>query len=380
MLFVDDESSILSSINRSLHAWAAGASIEIRTANSAIEALAFLEGSAGQVVVIVSDLRMPVMLGSDFLLKVKDLYPWILTILLTGFSEVDELMKAVRAGIYSFILKPWDTDYLIAELEKCLEAQRLRADVVARAKTVEEELRWAGEMQRAFLKPSLEPPEGLSFETSYEPLAGMYCGGDYYDMIALGKGRYLSLLGDVAGHGIRAAFITGILKAVIYPEYIKALAGHTFKPSAFLAWLNGRMNFELRRTSDIIITFLAVLIDVGASTLTYANAGHCHPLLSSAAGVKELDVSGPSLGYSGAAEYEAVEEAFLPGDRLFAYTDGLVELSAPEGGCEDINLLAILATVPDGPDFNRRVLDAVLATSRSKAFSDDITIVTTRMV
>lgn len=288
VLFVDDEANILASLRRSLHPWAARRSVGIRTADSAIEALAFLESSAGKVVVIVSDLRMPVMLGSDFLLKVKELYPWILTILLTGFSEVQELMKAIRAGIYSYILKPWDTDYLVVELDKCLEAQSLRAEAEARSRAVEEELRWAGEMQRAMLRPSLESPEGVGFETSYEPLSGMYCGGDYYDLIELGPGRYLLLIGDVAGHGIRAAFITGILKAVIYPEYIRAIAGRTFMPSAFLSWLNQRMNFELRRTADIIVTFFAGLIDVEAGTLRYANAGHCRPLLLSGGKAREL--------------------------------------------------------------------------------------------
>lgn len=320
------------------------------------------------------------MLGSDFLLKVKDLYPWILTILLTGFSEVQELMKAVRAGIYSYILKPWDQDYLVAELDKCLEAQRFRADAAARAKTVEEELRWAGEMQRAFLKPSLDHPEGVSFETSYEPLPGMYCGGDYYDMIDMGKGRYVLLVGDVAGHGIRAAFITGILKAVIYPEYMRAVAGRNFMPGAFLAWLNERMNFELRRTADIIITFFVGLIDPQAGTLTYVNAGHCHPLLVSGGGVKELQVSGPSLGYADSVEYQVSVEELRKGDLLFAYSDGLVELAGPDGSCENVDVARIVKTTADGPDFNKRVIEAVMASSQTKVFSDDVTIVTTRIL
>ena len=353
VLFVDDEANILASLRRSLHPWAARRSVSIRTADSAIEALAFLEASAGRVVVIVSDLRMPVMLGSDFLLKVKELYPWILTILLTGFSEVQELMKAIRAGIYSYILKPWDTDYLVVELDKCLEAQRLRTEAQARARTVEEELRWAGEMQRAMLRPSLESPEGVGFETSYEPLSGMYCGGDYYDLIELGPGRYLFLIGDVAGHGIRAAFITGILKAVIYPEYVKAVAGRAFLPSAFLSWLNQRMNFELRRTADIIITFFVGLIDIEAGTLRYANAGHCHPLLVSGGKARELQASGPGLGYSGEVEYPEAVEPLVKGDLLFAYTDGLVEIGAADGACEEIDIASIVSGLEEGPDFKQ---------------------------
>jgi sigma-B regulation protein RsbU (phosphoserine phosphatase) len=140
------------------------------------------------------------------------------------------------------------------------------------------------------------------------------------------------------------------------------------------------MNFELRRTADIIITFFVGLIDPQAGTLTYVNAGHCHPLLSSGGAIRELLVSGPSLGYADSVEYQVGVEELRKGDLLFTYSDGLVELAGADGSCENVDVDQVLRDTADGPDFNRRVINAVLASSASKAFSDDVTIVTARIL
>jgi len=282
ILCVDDEPSILSALKRGLHGWDEARGVEIRTATSAREGLSLLEAEASHFSVIVSDLKMPGMLGSDFLLEVKALYPWIVTVLLTGFSEMQEFMKAVRAGIYSCILKPWEPDYLKAELGKALDAGRLRAEAEERARTIDEELRWAGEMQRALLKPADIASSRVEFRETYRPVPGLYRGGDYYDFIDMGEERFLLLLlllllGDVAGHGLRAALVTGILKAVIYPEYLRVVGKRNLSPAGFLSWLNERMNFELRRSTGLLSTFLALLLDAREGRLRYANAGHCRP-------------------------------------------------------------------------------------------------------
>jgi phosphoserine phosphatase RsbU/P len=379
ILFVDDEANILSALKRELHDWSRERSLDIRTAPSAREGLNFLVQAAPRVAVIVSDLKMPEMLGSDFLLEVKDRYPSIITILLTGFSEPQELMKAIKAGIFSYILKPWEPEYLKTELDKALETRRMRAEAQARAKAVEEELKWAGEMQRSFLKPTLVSSEGVEFRTSYRPLTGLYCGGDYYDVISMGTGRFLVLLGDVAGHGVKAAFVTGILKAIIYPEYLAQTGGKAFSPAGFLSWLNDRMNFELRKNSGMIITFFAGLIDLRAMTLTYANAGQNHPYIISGTKLRELPVSGSGLGYASSVQYADRSEELKAGDILVAYTDGLVEARDAEGACKEITAWDVLVAVPYGPDFHKRIIESALAASGQSDFADDVTILTARI-
>ena len=221
---------------------------------------------------------------------------------------------------------------------------------------------------------------GIELRVSYQPVPGLYCGGDYYDVVNLPGDRYLILLGDVAGHGVKAAFITGILKAVIYPEYIRTVGNRPFSPAAFLGWLNERMTFELRQTSDLLISFFAAVLDRQALTLTYANAGQDHPFIISGGNPRELTVSGSALGVAKTVNYAEQIERLKVGDLVFAYTDGLVEAGASANGARDSGIAGILATIPMSQGYHKAVLEAALAASGSTGFDDDVTILTAKLI
>lgn len=375
ILLVDDEQNILNALRRELEDWAEERGLGFLTALSARKGLEILAERPGAVPLVVSDLRMPEMKGSDFLLEAKRRFPDIVAILLTGFSEAEEIVKAVQAGIFSFMLKPWESAYLLAELTKAYDYAELRRKEAEYAKRVAEELRWAGEMQRALLKPNLPRSDGLEFRASYRPVAGLYCGGDYYDVIFLGSDRYLLLIGDVAGHGVKAAFVTGILKAVIYSEYVRDRIGRDFSPGAFLSWLNERMGFEFRNASDMLITFFAGVIDRRNSLLIYANAGHNHPFLVRSGKATELPVSGSALGFAQTSNYPEQRLPLLPGDLLNLYTDGLVEKGGREAA-DPLKLGPLLEGLDYGSDYHRRILEAGLGAMGIGDFADDVTLLT----
>jgi sigma-B regulation protein RsbU (phosphoserine phosphatase) len=188
------------------------------------------------------------------------------------------------------------------------------------------------------------------------------------------------LLGDVAGHGVKAAFITGILKAIIYPEYIRTVGTRPFSPGAFLGWLNERMKFELRQTSDLLISFFAGVLDRQALTLTYANAGQDHPFILSESHLRELKMSGPALGVTRTAKYAEQTERLSIGDMIFAYTDGLVEAGSTVQGARHSPIAGILATIPQSQGYHKAVLEAALAASGSASFDDDVTILTAKLI
>ena len=379
ILLVDDEPNIISALRRELEDWAEARAIELIPAFSAKQGLEILETRAEDTAIVVSDLKMPEMKGSDFLLEVKGKYPRIVSILLSGYSETEEVIKAISAGIFSFILKPWNSDYLLAEIRKAYdhgEAIRGREQYL---KIVEEELKWAGEMQKAILKPNLPRSDGVEFKVSYRPVADLYCGGDYYDVVFLGADRYLLLIGDVAGHGVKAAFVTGILKAVIYPEYIRTVVGKDFSPGAFLSWLNERMSFEFRSTSSMIITFFAGVLDLKAMIFKYANAGHNHPFLIRNGIPLELPVSGSGIGFASSVSYSEQRLSVLSNDLLLLYTDGLVEVDCASGKPQ-VKLDAILESLQYGNDYHRRLMEESLSAAAAHEFTDDVTLVSSRLL
>ncbi len=112
ILFVDDEERVLRSLNSLFRR-----EYNVITASNGFEALRIL--SRQSVNVIVSDQRMPQMLGNELLAEVKRLYPNIMRLLLTGYMDKEAIVKTINEGeIYRFINKPWqvtDIKRIVAE-------------------------------------------------------------------------------------------------------------------------------------------------------------------------------------------------------------------------------------------------------------------------
>ncbi|MBI1907584.1 MAG: EAL domain-containing protein [Rhodocyclales bacterium] len=113
LLLVDDEPDILTALRRLFRR----SGYHILTATSAADALELL--ALNDVQVIVSDQRMPVMSGSEFLGRVRALYPDTVRLVLSGYSDMNALMSAVNRGaIYRFISKPWDDEDLRQQIRE----------------------------------------------------------------------------------------------------------------------------------------------------------------------------------------------------------------------------------------------------------------------
>lgn len=378
VLLVDDDEHILSALKRELGDWSKERYLEIMTTTSAKEGLEMLQRCGSDTVIVLSDLRMPEMKGSDFLLEVSTRHPAIVSVLLTGYSDTCEIAKSVKAGIFSYMVKPWESDYLITEITKAYEYGELKREGESYLKTIEEELRWAGELQKAILRPNLPRCEGMEFRVSYRPVPGLYCGGDYYDVVCLGEDRYLLLVGDVEGHGVKAAFVTGILKAIIYPEYISGRIRKAFSPGDFLDWLDERMSPELKR-GDMAITFFAGVIDLRAYIFLYANADHCHPFIIHDDKPSELLVTGSAIGSGEHKKHTERSVRIGKGDIIDIFTDGLVE-AARSQGTPPVKLENVLNRIKYGDDYHRNILEAALAVAGSKDFADAVTILTARIL
>jgi putative nucleotidyltransferase with HDIG domain len=123
LLFVDDESSILSSLKRLFRPQG----YKILTAGSGTEGLAVLEKES--VDLVVSDMRMPEMDGAQFLEQVRGRWPNTLRILLTGYADVSSTVAAINRGeIYRYISKPWDDNEIVLTVRDALQRKRLESE------------------------------------------------------------------------------------------------------------------------------------------------------------------------------------------------------------------------------------------------------------
>jgi response regulator RpfG family c-di-GMP phosphodiesterase len=123
VLCVDDEPNILSALRRLFR----GAGLQVRTAVGGAAGLALLE--AEPVDLVISDMRMPEMDGTEFLAQVRARWPQTVRLLLTGYSDVSSIIEAINRGeIYRYISKPWDDNDILLIVRQALERQALELE------------------------------------------------------------------------------------------------------------------------------------------------------------------------------------------------------------------------------------------------------------
>jgi CheY-like chemotaxis protein len=120
ILVVDDEPDNLDLLYRTFRR-----DFHVLKADSGINALEVLAAS-GEVAVIISDQRMPEMKGTEFLSKTLPQFPDTVRIILTGFTDIEDLVEAINAGqVYKYITKPWEPSELKTVVQRAAEAYEL---------------------------------------------------------------------------------------------------------------------------------------------------------------------------------------------------------------------------------------------------------------
>ena len=176
-------------------------------------------------------------------------------------------------------------------------------------------------LQRSLLPPSLPLVPAFTMAARYLPAqADARVGGDWYDVIVLEGGRVAVAIGDVSGHGIRAAALMGQLR-----NALRAYAFEGYGPSVATSRLDSLVR---QLESGWFATFAYAVIEPDHDMVTIANAGHPSPVLVSPEGEARFLDEGRGSPLGTARSEDAFGEAIyeLPaGSLLFFYTDGLVE-------------------------------------------------------
>ncbi|MFB2876993.1 response regulator [Floridanema aerugineum] len=159
MLVVDDEPDNLDLLYRTFRR-----DFQVLKAESGIQALEVL-ATEGEVAVIISDQRMPEMKGTEFLSKTVPQFPDTVRIILTGFTDIEDLVDAINSGqVYKYITKPWDPLELKGVVQRATETYEL-------LKQRTEELRRAN-AQMALLSTIVQVAQSATkVEESLQPIA-----------------------------------------------------------------------------------------------------------------------------------------------------------------------------------------------------------------
>lgn len=229
-------------------------------------------------------------------------------------------------------------------------------------------------LQRSMLPTGLSAPSSVQVQHRYLPGSKLIeVGGDWYESISLPGGRVALVVGDVAGHGVRAAVTMGRLRTAI-----KTLTMLELPPAESLQRLDDLMH-ELGVFEPHFATCVFAIYDSVDGTCELASAGHLPPLLVHPDGSSEfLDVSpAPPLGI-GAIPIRSRTLQIDDDSLLVMYTDGLVEKRNED---IDVGLAGLRALF--GPGSATQSLDELCRTALAGVYDDhqrdDIAILMARL-
>ena len=236
------------------------------------------------------------------------------------------LLYALNRNLSSLHLLPWpETDETLGFVVfvACLGYTALRAFVRGERQrlSIEGELAAAREIQRSILPTTMPKLPGLRFDVRYDPASSV--AGDLYDFVSAGDTRVGLLVADVAGHGVPAALIASMVKIAVSSQ--SRLADD---PASMLAALNEILRQNVRRA---FVTATYLYFDAGQRCVAVSNAGHPSPILLRNREFRELGPAGVLLGRFGMVRYEAQQTMLVAGDRIVAWTDGIVEARNTRG-------------------------------------------------
>jgi sigma-B regulation protein RsbU (phosphoserine phosphatase) len=164
---------------------------------------------------------------------------------------------------------------------------------------------------------------GLELSAQMVPAAVV--GGDYYDVIRLGKDKLAICIADVVGKGVAAALLMANVQASV-----RAFAAETSSP----AYVCSRINsvFCANIASGKFVTLFYGVLDASTRMLQYTNAGHLRPILIGSDGkVKHLENDGALMGVFPDWKYENSTVELGPGNVLMLFTDGITEAMDSDG-------------------------------------------------
>lgn len=226
----------------------------------------------------------------------------------------DEVLGAVVFGFGSSRRR-----YRSSDLPLALDIGWRAALAIDRAHAFDRERRLAETLQHSMLPDALPEVPGVAFCARYLTGGRGDVGGDWYDVVALAEGRLGLVIGDVAGHGVRAAAVMGQLR-----NALRAFATDVLDPATVVQRLN---RFVFEQGPADMATLCYAVFDPRRGELSWTLAGHPPPLAVPPAGepVFLSAQPAPPIGADPRGRFTASTLVLAPGTMLVLYTDGLVE-------------------------------------------------------
>ena len=299
---------------------------------------------------VLLDVMMPGMSGLEVLEHVRKTQSaaQLPIIMATAKDQADDIVRALSLGANDYVTKPLDFAILMArvqtqlalkqsvqqvlDLEQVLiqrnaDLERANAQLLSASERMNADLQAAAKIQESYLPTKLPGVPGFNFAWTYEPCE--YLAGDFLNVCPLGGDQYGLYVLDVSGHGVAASLLAVAAARALAPApdpdsiLIHSTTARPTPAAEVADRLNQKFNWD--SNPGQFLTIFYALLDAPAATLTYASAGHPPAILLPGTGGSPafLDRSGLPIGIGTTYEDHAVP--LSAGDRLFIFSDGVIE-------------------------------------------------------
>jgi sigma-B regulation protein RsbU (phosphoserine phosphatase) len=304
---------------------------DVVTANDGVEGLARAREEP-RPELILTDYEMPELDGAQLCNEIKK-DPELRSIpvlMLTTLGETQKKIEGLEAGADDYIQKPKspeEVQEMFARIRAHLRITDLRAELANRNRLLESahkkltfELDLARKVQFALMPRPPKPRGVLRMAVRYTPANQL--GGDVYDFYRLENDRLGILVADVSGHGVNAAMLSGMVKALAAPLSIAVL-----EPGELLAGLD--VATEQFFPEGYFCTGFYLIADEDTGLVRYAGVGHPPAIIVGPSGPRTLPSNPGMLGIGMVDGTAGDADRLEPGESLIIYTDGLTDAMDP---------------------------------------------------
>ena len=264
---------------------------------------------------ILLDIEMPGEDGFQVIRQLKEnpLTGRIPVIFLTGIMEVASKLKGFDLGAVDYITKPFHPLEVLARVRMHLKLSIATNSLIARQA---EKLKQITRAQNAML-PVPEDYDHPKFGVYYKALEE--AGGDFYDILTISDDITGYFVADFSGHDIRTSYMTASVKALLAQNCTPV-----YSPAESMKMVNDVLAEILPRGK--YLTACYIHLNRSSGRLVLVNAGHPPAVYVPLDGEPELmKEDGDVLGMFQDAQFGMYKTTVSPGDRIYMYTDGLVE-------------------------------------------------------
>ena len=307
---------------------------------SAQDALA--KASVGDWDIVLMSLTFPDSAEAGFALfeQMRQERPEMPVVLGCRQGEMRSLPKFMLHGLRFHFVRDDSGDFMFLVLT-CLESalQAARAEEARKlSEKLREEMDGVRRLQESIIPKGLVAPRGYRIVARYEPAqvtvvggqSVVLAGGDYYDLFCPDERTLIVILGDAAGHGLKAC-----MSIMTMHTLIRMFNGEQYRDTARLVnEVNNRLcENSIVQSGGGFITLFYAAIDTVSHTMTWTSAGHPLAVLQDLETNQVTNIgtdadAGLPLGISAGVEYASCVAQLPLNSRLLFYTDGLTDAFA----------------------------------------------------